>query len=211
MSKDPAFLFYDADAARDVSHLNRLERGCYFDLIQAQKKFGRMNLELIRKVLGNDFASCWQNLEISLYCENNGFYIPWLEDSISKRKAYCQSRGRNRLGAKKRKSADGGDGTKVSQNHLFRESAPVPVATGEKFTMNDLKEYFAQAQLKKEQIGMLYKYTPSKLERLIARFCLKENNYVNRKDALVHFLYWLDRQKNPQGDNDKTFVEKWME
>ena len=59
MARDPAFLFYDGDAARDVSHLNRLERGCYFDFMQAQRKFGRMKEDVISKVLGKDFESCW--------------------------------------------------------------------------------------------------------------------------------------------------------
>lgn len=56
--RDPAFLYYDADAARDVSHMNRLERGCYFDIIQAQRKFGAMSENLIKKVLGTDFDEC---------------------------------------------------------------------------------------------------------------------------------------------------------
>jgi len=100
MSKDPAFLFYDGDAARDVSHMTRLERGCYFDLIQAQKKFGRLSEEIIRKVLGKDFDECWENVKISLSYVDRMYFIEWLEDSINKRKNFCESRKHNRLSIK---------------------------------------------------------------------------------------------------------------
>jgi hypothetical protein len=86
MSKDPAFLFYDGDAARDVSHMNRLERGCYFDVIQAQRKFHGITTELLRKILGNDFDQCWPAIEIVLSIdENNEYYIPWLREAVNKR------------------------------------------------------------------------------------------------------------------------------
>jgi hypothetical protein len=88
--RDPAFLFYDGDAARDVSHLNRLERGCYFDLLQAQKKFGGFTLEQARKILGRDFEGCWSALELVLTEENGIFFIEWVRDSISDRKIFAQ-------------------------------------------------------------------------------------------------------------------------
>jgi hypothetical protein len=90
MQKDPAFLFYDGDAARDVSHMNRLERGCYFDLIQAQKKFGGYTVEQARKILGKDFESCWGSLELILTIENGVFFIGWLRVSIEKRKEHAE-------------------------------------------------------------------------------------------------------------------------
>lgn len=96
MSKDPAFLFYPADAAQDVSHMNRLERGCYFDLIQAQKKFGRLSEELIKKVLGHDFDICWESVKICLTYVDHMYFIEWLEESIDKRKKYCESRKDNK-------------------------------------------------------------------------------------------------------------------
>lgn len=91
MSKDPAFLFYDGDAARDVSHMNRLERGCYFDLIQAQRKFGGFTVEQIRKILGSDFENCWGAIEIILMRDEAGkFYIEWVRESMINRKEYAE-------------------------------------------------------------------------------------------------------------------------
>lgn len=83
--RDPAFLFYDGDAARDVSHMDRLERGAYFDLIQAQKKFHGYTMEQSRKLLGKDFETVWNALEIVLEQENGTYFIPWLRNSLEER------------------------------------------------------------------------------------------------------------------------------
>lgn len=106
MGKDPAFLFYPGDAAEDVSHMNRLERGCYFDLIQAQKKFGPLPLPTIQKILGKDFDSCWESIKMCLTYEKDMYYISWLQDSIEKRKKYSASRSKNREGSKHAKNEE---------------------------------------------------------------------------------------------------------
>lgn len=91
MGNDPAFLFYDGDASRDVSHMNRLERGCYFDLIQAQKKFGPYTIEQAQKILGKDFIKCWPAIEMILTKNESGkYFIAWLSDSIDKRKHHSE-------------------------------------------------------------------------------------------------------------------------
>ncbi len=106
MAKDPAFLFYYADAASDVSLMNRLERGCYFDIMQAQKKFGRLNIIQIKKILGSDFDSCWPSIEMIMTKIDDLYYIEWLEDSIEKRKKFTESRKKNRESAKSEKSEE---------------------------------------------------------------------------------------------------------
>jgi hypothetical protein len=91
MAKDPAFLFYDGDAARDVSHMNRIERGCYFDLIQAQRKFGGYTVEQARKILGKDFKKCWPAIEMILTMKDDGkYHIEWLSESTQKRKEHAE-------------------------------------------------------------------------------------------------------------------------
>lgn len=104
MGKDPAFLFYDGDAARDVSHMNRLERGCYFDIMQAQKKFGPLTLPAIKKILGRDFDECWPSLQMCLTYVQDMYFISWLKDSIEKRQKYSEGRAKNRKGLKSTKN-----------------------------------------------------------------------------------------------------------
>ena len=83
--KDPAFLFYPADASEDTQFMNRLERGCYFDLLKAQKKFRRFTLPLIQKVLGADFAACWPAIESVLRKDGEVYMIGWADDAIENR------------------------------------------------------------------------------------------------------------------------------
>ena len=89
--EDPAFLFYPADASEDTQFMNRLERGCYFDLLKAQKKFRRFTIEQIRKVLGRDFEECWPSLEVILKQDEGGYFIEWANNSIERRKEYSKT------------------------------------------------------------------------------------------------------------------------
>lgn len=102
MAKDPAFLFYPGDASEDTQFMNRLERGAYFDLLKAQKKFRRFTLEQIKKVLGQDFDACWPAIELVLTKDSDGYYIEWVDEKIKAREAFSESRRRNR----KKKSSE---------------------------------------------------------------------------------------------------------
>lgn len=83
--KDPAFLFYPGDASEDTQFMNRLERGCYFDILKAQKKFRKFTLALIQKVLGNDFQACWPAIESVLAKDGDLYFIGWANDAIENR------------------------------------------------------------------------------------------------------------------------------
>ncbi len=96
MAKDPAFLFYPADASEDTQFMNRLERGCYFDILKAQKKFSRFTIETIKKVLGRDFETCWDSIESVLKKDEAGYFIEWADEAIEKRKSFTESRRQNR-------------------------------------------------------------------------------------------------------------------
>lgn len=83
--EDFCFTYYDGDAARDMAHMNRLERGGYHDLIVSQRKFGHLSLALIKKTLGSDFDQVWDAIKIVLKTDaQENFFIDWLEVSIQK-------------------------------------------------------------------------------------------------------------------------------
>lgn len=88
--KDPAFLFYPGDASDDTQFMNRLERGCYFDLLKAQKKHRKFSIHLIQKVLGRDFESCWPAIELILKKEGDLYFIDWVHDSMENRAAHSE-------------------------------------------------------------------------------------------------------------------------
>lgn len=96
--RDPAFLYYDADVALDVAHMNRTERGCYFDLFQMYRKFHGYTAEQIGKILGTDMESCWSAIEIVLEFDETTkkYHIPWLKHSLN-RKAQQSAIQRERI------------------------------------------------------------------------------------------------------------------
>src|SRR5688572_9704933 len=93
--EDFCFTFYDGDATRDASHMNRLERGAYYDLIIAQRKFGRLSIDQIKKVLGRDFDSVWSALELSLVLVDGFYFIEWIEKSMELSRKHSRHQSEN--------------------------------------------------------------------------------------------------------------------
>lgn len=86
--EDFCFTYYDGDAARDKAHMTRLERGGYDDIISAQRKFGHLTIDILKRVLGSDFITCWPNIEIILSRDEDGkYFIQWVETSVQKMRA----------------------------------------------------------------------------------------------------------------------------
>ena len=199
MAKDPAFLFYDGDAARDVSHLNRLERGCYFDLIQAQRKFGRLNLDLVKKILGKDFFECWEQVKICLTYDNDMYFIEWLENSTNKRKAYSESRSKNRNGSKSTTLE------KTYVNHMENENENViedvfkDRGVGKGFFMPDEKY---EIELPEMDVGKAVEY-------------ITHTKHVTANKELVLSLWGAFKVKNFTGEktykNDRDIIRHFFE
>lgn len=94
--EDFCFTYYDGDAARDTTHMNRLERGAYHDIIISQRKFGRLTLDQIKKILGRDFADCWPAIELIMKVADGKYFIDWLEMSIQKMRLHSKKQSENR-------------------------------------------------------------------------------------------------------------------
>lgn len=117
--EDPAFLFYPGAASEDTQFMNRLQRGCYFDLVKAQKKFRSFDIDEIKMVMGADFDTCWKALEIVLGEEDGRYYIKWLAIAIAEREAFSESRRQNRAGKTKGKS----NKSTTHDNHMKNTSS----------------------------------------------------------------------------------------
>lgn len=93
---DFCFTFYDGDAARDVSHMNRIERGGYFDIIISQRKFGHLTKDQLKKILGKDFDEIFPAIELVLNVSEEGlFFVEWLEKSELKAKSHSRHQSVN--------------------------------------------------------------------------------------------------------------------
>lgn len=99
---DFCFTYYDGDAARDMAHMNRLERGAYSDIIISQRKFGHLTKDQIKKILGKDFDECFGSIELVLKRTDKGlFFIDWLDVSEKKAKTHSKRQSDNRNGSTK--------------------------------------------------------------------------------------------------------------
>lgn len=95
---DFCFTYYDGDAASDMQHMNRLERGAYSDLVLFQRKIkGAFALDQVKKFLNKDFDAVWGAMELILKQSNDGkYYIEWLAKSEEKAKKHAKKQSENR-------------------------------------------------------------------------------------------------------------------
>lgn len=96
MSKDPAFLFYPGDYLRDTQVLSEESQVAYDRIMCEHMRnicISQQRLKFFIKRLDHD-----QQEEIMSVLEESadGFQIPWVAESITKRKAYSESRRKNR-------------------------------------------------------------------------------------------------------------------
>jgi hypothetical protein len=101
MSKDPAILFYTSDFLAQCTSLTMEERGEYITLLSLQHQRGHLD----QKTLNLQFSSSGISKDVlNLFNrdENNCLYSEWLEEIIIKRKAFTESRRKNRLGKTKK-------------------------------------------------------------------------------------------------------------
>lgn len=90
MAKDPAFLFYPGDWLGGTLNFTRAQKGAYMDLLIGQFNIGRMSLEDIETILGEDFSTMWlTKLRTKFVEDENGcFYNEKLENEINKRNKF---------------------------------------------------------------------------------------------------------------------------
>lgn len=144
--EDFCFTYYDGDAARDTTHMNRLERGAYHDIILCQRKFGRLTKDQIRKVLGKDFEECWPAIELILKTDGEKFFIEWLDKSIDKMRKHSTKQKEN---ITKR--------YQTSTTHIPKEEMEIPLEDGDgngngDVIENRLKGAFDEIYLDQEKI-----------------------------------------------------------
>lgn len=104
---DFCFTFYDGDATRDMSHMNRLERGAYIDFIISQRKFGHLDLSFITKAFGYDFDKVWDSVKLVTKVDESGkYFIEWLDVAIKKMLKHSEHQSVNgKLGGRPVKSS----------------------------------------------------------------------------------------------------------
>lgn len=105
MSKDPAILFYTSDYLTQCASLTMEERGQYITLLCLQHQIGHLDSKTIDIQIGFNNLS---NDVLKLFKQDANGYLfnEWLEEIIFKRKAYAESRRKNRKGKKKKREIE---------------------------------------------------------------------------------------------------------
>jgi len=96
MSKDPAVSWYWNDWAGGTQAMTREEKGAYMELLQAQHSRGSVPLNFIKKLFASDFDRLWPAISEKFQKDENGFFNSRLREEIAKRRAYSESRKKNR-------------------------------------------------------------------------------------------------------------------
>lgn len=96
MAKDPAFLFYPGDYLRDTQCLSEAVQVAYDRIMCEHMRnicISKQQLKFFTKKLSEDET---EELKMVLTEIDGGFQITWVAESIEKRRAYSESRRKNR-------------------------------------------------------------------------------------------------------------------
>lgn len=102
MAKDPAFLFYPGDYLRDTQCLSEQSQVAYDRIMCEHMRnicITQQQLKFFTKRLSNDER---EELDMILTKVDKGYQIDWVVDSILKRRAYSESRRKNRQSSSKK-------------------------------------------------------------------------------------------------------------
>jgi hypothetical protein len=194
MSKDPAFLFYSNDFLTGTYTMTDEQVGKYIRLLCLQHQKG----ELSEK----DMLNICKRHDEDIFCkfikENNFYYNERLREVANKRKAYSESRKKNR--ESKPKDKDMSNISKTYVQHMENENENV--ITNKNKVKTDLKDF----ELNDVQVGSCIEYlkiTKQKIvnnefiKSLFAVFKLKTKDkfYNNEADIYSHFLNSLKYEK----------------
>lgn len=95
MAKDPAFMFYTNDFISGTQFFTDEQTGIYIRLLCAQHQHGRLSEKQVNFICKSQDKEVMQKFTK----DDNGFYYNIrLENEISKRKSYAESRSNNRKG-----------------------------------------------------------------------------------------------------------------
>ena len=106
MSKDPGFIFYPGDYLRDTQTMSEKAQVAYDRIMCEHMRnicITQKQLDFFTKRLTQEEK---EELLMVLNKNGEGYQIEWVADNISKRKAYSESRRKNREGKSKKDKKD---------------------------------------------------------------------------------------------------------
>ena len=183
MAKDPAFLFYPGDYLRDTQCLSEQSQVAYDRIMCEHMRnicITQQQLKFFTKRLTEDER---EELDMILTKIDGGYQIDWVVDSILKRRAYSESRRKNRKSKAKKIS-------KTYDSHMENENE---IDNSIVITNDNIKELENNFSMK-EEVGRMLKTTPKIVDNLLTEFIQeqKASDTLNRPmgDLRHHFVQW---------------------
>ena len=202
MTKDPAFLFYYQDFAYGTRRMTFEEKGAYIELLCEQADSGHLSLHNIKRILNSHFA-IWDTICSKFIQDENGnYYNKVLDEHLSKRRKYTESR-RNNLKSKDSKQHMGvhmdehmvnvNTNVNVNKEERIYESSNEP-------TIDEVKQFFSSMGYPTKDAENFYSYYSAQGWETTSGMSIKKT--WNKK-----VIGWMNNQKQftkyPQQDNSQ--------
>jgi hypothetical protein len=218
MAKDPAFLFYPGDYLRDTQCLSEKSQVAYDRIMCEHMRnicISETQLNFFMKRLNADEK---EEVMQVLQKVDGGYQIYWVAESITKRKAYSESRRTNRKGSKQKSTTNISttyDSHMEIENAIENELVDIKENDVEILPPRYVDQFKPQPKYKVEHVRELpkqtlwyenviraYKISPDDFNRLVDEFishCHSQGKDEDKteRDLKSHFTNWLGvKQKN---------------
>lgn len=161
MAKDPAFLFYPGDYLRDTQNFNAEQQVAYDRIMCEHMRnicITQAQLNFFTKRLSGD-----EKKELLFYLKqvNGGYQIEWVAESIIKRRAFTDSRVKNRAG-KHKNICSTYDAHMENENEIEIENVNITNTKKDKFQKPEVAE--------------------------VAAYCLERQNKINPQAFIDYYI-----------------------
>jgi len=208
MAKDPGFIFYPGDYLRDTQCLSSNAQVAYDRVICEHMRnicISEQQLNFFTKRLTEDER---EELYMVLTKKDGGFQIEWVADSIEKRRAYSESRRKNRISKPKQpvnKISSTYDKHMEDENENEYESKNVKEIVWPFKSKEFLALWNNWKIFKKEEFRFNYKSIQSEQASLTGLSNLSKQNEIVAKEIILYSMsngyrgfFELKQQKNGQ-------------
>lgn len=154
MAKDPAFLFYTGDFSTGTQFMSDEQIGKYIRLLMAQHQHGRLSEKQVIFICKNNDPEVMCKFKKD---DDGFFYNERLEKEINKRKAFSESRSKNKAGKTKNTSISYDNHMENKDKDIIKDNKNKDVIenviisfteiTGKKIKLNDSRKKLINGRL----------------------------------------------------------------
>lgn len=211
-SKDPAFIFYPGDYLRDTQCLSEKVQVAYDRIMCEHMRnicITQDQLNFFTKRLNEEEKS---ELLMVLTKIKGGYQIHWVAESISKRRAYSESRSKNRSKKPKEDMNNICKHMEIEIENVIEDETVV-----NKGVQGGLSGLEISTTIEFISITAQRLLTPAEVEDYWNAFKIHSTGkfYPNHSEEVQHFRNWLKKQDKPKNhiknDSSKTLFQKHQE